>query len=357
MHDIFIIKELLEHILSFVPRNLIIPCAFTCKRFHDAIKIDHDQDSVAKNSDMFSLLKIPYSSKAIINIAAKYKNNDIIEYLLNKNMHLLCDFTICEIIGHIGNEILLEKLTDPHLSFGITGLCGGLQFELFEKYKHKLSSRDVYEVVRIAYKTGCYDMINNVLCHFTGFWENGMDITDGKMVGLCARENETDVLLHVKNLLITTHMESYNISIICDGLIEGEHYDTFIWFLNEEIVKNNGKYACKSDTIMECLIINNNFKMFCYVITNNCAKWSYNGYYVVMSDSQAWFEDDYLDFCNLVDACIDYRRIDMLTFLINHIRFNLKHYQQFLDKSQLLKFDDVSNVLITNSHLFMEYSL
>ncbi len=358
MHDVFIIKELLEHILSFVPRKIITPCSLVCKNFLDAIKIYYNQDTVAKNSDMFSLLKIPYSPIAVINIAAKYKNSEIIEYLINKNMNLLGNYDICKIIGYIGSEHLLEKITEEYsLLLAISGLCEGLQFKLFDKYKHKLSYRDIFEIVKAAYKTNCNEMINNVLFHINPL-ENHRDIREGKMVGICARKNENDVYLHIKNFMLTIEMDLYNISIICDALIEGEHYDTFIWFLNENAIKNNEKYICKSDEIIEQLIINNNFKMFCYVISNNCFIWwseDKNCNIVVEYNFGYGYLQGDLNFCQLVECCIEYRRIDMLKFLINHIRYNLIRYQEFLEKSQSLKFDDVTNVLILNKHLFIDY--
>ncbi len=358
MHDIFIIKELLQHILSFIPRKLIMPCALTCKSFHDAIKIDRDQDTVAKNSDMFSLLKIPYSPKAIIKLASKYKNNDIIEYLLDKNINLLDDYDMPKIIGYIGSEYLLEKLGKNYLSFAIIGLCEGLHFDLFEKYKHNLQYRQVYDIIEAAYKTDCFDMINNVFCLVNKYCAYAEAVNNRKINGLCTKKNENGVLSYIKNLILTIDINSNIISSICNGLIESEHYDTFVWFLNEEIVKNNEKYNCKSNELMEGLIINNNFKMFCYVISNNCFIWwseDKNCNIVVEYDfGYGQLEGD-IDFCELVICCIDYRRIEILTFLINYIRFNLTRYQEFLNKSQSLKFDDIANVLISNSHLFFDY--
>ncbi len=359
MHDIFIIKEILQHILSFVPRKLIMPCVITCKSFHDAIKIDHNQDNVAKNSDMFSLLKIPYSSKAIINIAGKYKNNEIVLYLINKNLDLLGDLEICKIIGYIGNEYLLSKLIGTRISRAIVGICEGSHIDLFEKYKNKLYRYDLFDMVKAACKTNCIDMIHNVINYATKTFIaktfDSEDMVNGEIFGKCANENGNDIILYIKNLMTYDDFVTDYISPICEGLIEGNHYDILVWFLDEEIVKNNGEYYCENFELVKYLIINNKFKMFSRVLSKYCLKWIYEGYNIVKNDKFKWAEDHHLDFCALVDLCIDYRRIEILTFLITDIRFNLIRHQEFLNKSQLLNFDDVTNVFITNSHLFIDY--
>ncbi len=362
MHDIFAIKELLQHILSFVPRKLIILSALTCKNFHDAITIDYNQESVAKNSDMFSLHKIPYSAKAMINIAKKYNNNIMIGYLLEQNVNLLDDSSICQIIGYIGDEYLLNKISSDNLSFAVIGICEGSHINLFEKYKDYLSYNcHIFYVVKYAYKMECVAMINAVNRYIIKNYPNNLDNNEyGEIVGLCSRKSEKDVLLYIKNFMLT---DKFNMDVdyipdyiycICDGLIEGEHYDTFVWFTNEEIVKQRGGYFCDSSEIMGILIKNNNFKMFQYVLLNNCRKWQYKDYYISLN-KWTYDIDDHIDHHELVDYCIEYKRIEILTFLINHIRFNLTRYQEFVNKSQLLQFDGVTDVFITNKHLFIDY--
>ncbi len=365
MHNIFIIKELLEHILSFIPRKLILPCAFTCKSFYYAIAIDYNQDTVAQNSDIFSLLKIPHSPIAVINIANKYDNNDMIKYLLEINTNLLDDDNICQIIGNIGDEYLLNKLSDGKLSAAVIGICEGLCVDLFEKYKDKLYyGSHLFFSVKNVYKMNCDEMINNVIGYvIPKFPENIDDIGYAEIVGSCARRNENDVLLYIKKFILTdkfTMDPDYfldYISCIGDGLIEGEHYDTFVWFTNE-MIKDNGEYYCnyycENETTIKILIINNNLKMFQYVLLNNCRKWHNENYYIALN-KWTYGNSDYIDFFELAYYCIDYRRIEILTFLINHIRFNLTRYQGFLNKSQSLKFGDITNVLISNKHLFIDY--
>ena len=105
----FTIKELLEHIISFVPRNIIINCALVSKSFYNGIKIDTDQESVAKNADMFSLLKIPYCPTIVINFAAQNNNVVMFEYLLAKHEIDINNSKLCRSIGQSGNEYLINK--------------------------------------------------------------------------------------------------------------------------------------------------------------------------------------------------------------------------------------------------------
>ncbi len=356
MHNIFIIKELLEHILSFIPKKLIIPWALTCKTFYNATKIDFDQESVAKNSDMFSLHKIPYSIKAVMNIAADYNNVDMIKYLLNKNTNLFDDYDTIKIIGRTGDENLLSKVPTKYLSTATFGICEGLHFDLFEKYKSHLHKLDNFELVTMVYKLNNKDMIRqaiNYVAKFQPGYNEGLIY--GKLVGKCARKNEIEVLLYIQKLLSKNKFRQYDcITYVCGALIEGEHYDILLWFLNEEVIRTQYKYECSDNDSMERLIKNNNLKLFKFIIANHCVIWIHKGHNVVHEVTEITGED-YLDFCGFVELCIDYRRVEILTFLITYIRFNFIRYQEFLDKAQSLKFDDITNVLISNKHLFMEY--
>ncbi len=356
MHDIFVIKELLQHILSFIPRKLIISCALTCKTFYNAIIIDYNQESVAKNSDMFSLFKIPYSARAVIDIAANYNNVDMIKYLLNKNTKLFDDYDTIRIIGRTGDEYLLSKLKTNVLSEAVAGICEGLHVDLFEKYKSNLHLLDNFEIVIMVYKLNNKDMKNKVIKHVkkTGH-EYNEALIHGKLVGKCARQNENDVLLYIQKLLAKGKFRNYDrVGYVCDALIDGGHYDILVWFFNQETIKKQYKYECSCDDNVEKLIKNNNLKMFSFILVNYSVIWIHEGYNVVHEVTEITCER-YLDFCSFVNCCIDYRRIEILIFLINHIRFNLIRYQEFLDKAKLLKFDDVIHTLTSNKHLFMEY--
>lgn len=358
MHDIFIIQELLEHILNFVPRRLIIACVLTCKNFYNTIPIDYNQDTVAMNSDMFSLLKIPYSTRAVISIAGEYNNNDMVEYLINKNPKYLEDYEVIRIIGYLGNEHLLSKLSTKIQSsyVMIIGLCEGSHIKLFETYIKYLHNFDTFELVKIIYKLNNHEMKNKIISYAKETRPGYNEVLIyGKLVGKCARKDQNYVFKNIQKLITNNKFSQYDyITYVCDALIEGEHYDILIWFLDQEIIRKQYKYECNDDDNMQRLIKNNNLKMFSYILTNNCAIWSYKGYNVVQNVRDI-SEKDYLDFCGLVECCIDYRRIEILTFLIHHIRFNFIRYQEFLDKSVSLKFDEITNVLTPNKHLFISY--
>ncbi len=357
MHEIFTIKELLQHILNFIPRKLIMPCAFTCKSFYYAIAIDYNQDTVAKNSDMFSLLKIPYSSKAVVNIAAQYNNIDMVNYLINKNIALLDDSELCQMIGYVGDEDLITQMPTKNIAHAMIGICEGLHIELFEKYKtHDFYN---YDMTMAVYKNDCVDMQDRV----NEFLDNGrnyyydIDLKGAKINGNCARKNANDVLKFIQNLIDTNIFsdDTDYIEYACDGLIEGGHHDIFVWF-QEQItnIDDNYMYTCENDMLIECLIKNNNYDMFTYILANNCVrKGYYDGRYRIIIDNYGLHT---LNFRKLAVCCIDYRRVHMLTFLIEYIEFNLVHHQEFLDKAYLLKFYDIVQVLVLNSHLFKEYN-
>ena len=86
----------------------------------------------------------------------------------------------------------------------------------------------------------------------------------------------------------------------------------------------------------------NNYAMFTHILLNNCER--------VIS-----YEYGSIEYYKLVMYCINYRRVHMLTFLINYVTFNNIRYQEFLVKAISLKFNDITNALISNSHLFKEY--
>jgi hypothetical protein len=304
---------------------------------------------------MFSLTKIPYSPRAVINFAQKYNNIEMIEYLLKNELCTLNGPYKNNMIGYTGNEKLLDELTTEQLSSAFVGIFEGNHVNLFEKYKtHIFFHMDVYEIIKIAYKTNNIDILDEII---PGYVTNTNELSQSAIItGKCSMKNNNDVLLYIKALIDTNKIYSdYVFDDICDGLIEGEHYDIFMWFTNKENINHDGEYACSNEELMEKLIINNNFKFFTHIIMNNCEKWKFENYYCVVKDPYPYEADDHLDFCYLVDCCIDYRRIDMLLFLIGYITFNMEHYQRFLDKAKLLKFDDIANILISHSHLFKSY--
>ena len=85
MMNVFDIRELVECILAFIPKREIGPCLLVNKMFYDSIKIEKDQDEVARTNDLYSLGKIPYSPIAVMNIAKKYGRIDIMRYIFKNN--------------------------------------------------------------------------------------------------------------------------------------------------------------------------------------------------------------------------------------------------------------------------------
>ena len=348
MYNPFIIKELLCHILSYVPKSVIIPCALVSKDFNNAIKIDYDQESVAKNSDMFSLLKIPYSPKVVINIATLHNNIDMVDYLINKYDNIIHNKELWYNIGYMGNEYLLNKIKVDRvreymfLSHALVGITDGLHMGLFEKYKKY--TYFVFRILTSAYKSNCKEIRNKILINDNGnFSEIGK--RESKLSGKCARKDKDYVLAFIKKCDNDIENNRYytnecwnDINSICNGLLEGEHYDIYMWFMDKE--KN--KYKCCEIEIIKNLIRTNNYAMFTHILLNNCER--------VIS-----YEYGSIEYYKLVMYCINYRRVHMLTFLINYVTFNNIRYQEFLVKAISLKFNDITNALISNSHLFKEY--
>jgi hypothetical protein len=310
---------------------------------------------------MFSLLKIPYCPKVVANIATLNNNIEMVEYLINKYEDIKDDDELCQNIGFIGNEYLLNKLTDTgNLSSALVGICEGSHIDLFEKYKDV--DYYVYDMVKKACKIECDDMLHTIMNNIIS-----INFTDAKINGRCARKNANQVFEYIKNLIDRNKIKHY-IPNICEGLLEGGHYDIYKWFLGDKIDKSDcynkniieeliktsnckiNTYECFNDEIIKNIIRHNDYKMFTYILSNNCKNiWvDYTGR--MMSATGA-----YLDYRELVQYCIDYRRKDMLKFLINYVMFNIVQYQKFLDRAKLFRFDDIYDILILNAHLFKEY--
>ncbi len=347
MDNVFIIDELLRHILSFVPRNLIIPIAITCKHFYNKIAIDYNQESVAKNSDMFSLLKIPYSPIAVINIAMRNNNIDMVDYLIKHNKNLLGDKYLCQSIGYIGYEKLISKLENFYLGNAIVGMCEGSHVELFKKYRDDHINCE-YPVQAIINKNNCTKM-QQIIGNYYKY-----ERQDAKIYGKCAQQNKDDVITFIKELIDTNNF-SNNSDNICDGLIDGGHYDIFIWLQNEKHLWTEEYYFCCYNDIVENLIRSNNYQFFTYVLINHCQQlMEFN-----VEHKPKYLEDfgylDNLDHAKFVLLCIDYKRMDFLEFLLKHVTFNTKRYEEFICKAETLQFNDIMEILITNQSLFKDY--
>ncbi len=339
MHNIITIKELVQHILSFVPRKIIIPCALTCKNFHNAITIDYNQETVAKNSDMFSLLKIPYSFIVVSNISVRNNNVAMFEYLLQKH-----NFNVGNIdglyrsIGYSGNEILLDKyLEDTRLNILLQstikiGICEGLHIDLINKY----NLHDGYDCVLALYKTNIDK--TNLERTITKFPGHKTIIIEG----YCARETACNVKLYIQKLIDNDTIHEY-IKNIYIGLFFGEKYDLIVW------LSETYEFIHTGNELMNKIIINNNFQLFKLGLslnkTNNRKR----------VNLRQWIFINEFNYVRLALNCIEYRRLDMLEFLINHVLFNTARYKMFLAKAESLSFHDVKNLLITNSSLFEPY--
>ncbi len=340
MHDIFLIKELIQHILSFIPRNLIIPCALTCKNFYNSITIDYNQETVAKNSDMFSLLKIPYSLIVVANVAVRNNNIEMFEYLLQKHEFDIRSIEgLCKSIGYCGNINLLDKnLIKNHARLDILlGICEGSHVELFDKY-------DVYcdyECMIEIYKTN----VDKTKIDKIALSRHEEELNEIIIEGSCARESSQDVKKIIQEL-IDNNLIMENIYNVYRGLIFGNHYDLIVWL--DKIYK----FPCNDNCLIKELIVKNNYKLFTYLISslnNNFCDGRIN---IIVFH---WYYTDEVQYTNLVDFCIYYRRLDMLEFLIKNIIFNTIRYEEYVEKAEKLLFDDVKTLLIKNSSLFETY--
>lgn len=359
MHPVFTINELLQNILSYIPRNIIIPCALVSKSFYNSIIIDHDQETVAKNGDMFSLLKINYSPRAVLNIAILHNNINMVDYLLLKYGNDLDDI-LCKNIGFTGNEYLLSKLNSEDLSMAIIGFCEGGHINLFEKYKNNYDICYVGDELLIAaYKSGNLEMLNVIKNYMSDnpiLYDNWIDGTETEITGKCAIKDSDYVFTFVQNILDDKKDELSNeykkadiIFAICDGLVMGEHYDILIWLLK---TLDDAWYNCELNDCLLNLIITNNYKMLTLLLSKYCYRFLIDGHLLFGPE---WSPEDPINYPELVMYCIDYKRIDMMIFILELMRFNTDRYQTFLIKAKSLKFKDIEDILISNSHLFDNY--
>ncbi len=345
MHEIFLIKELVQYILSFIPRKLIIPCALTCKSFRDAITIDYNQETVAKNSDMFSLLKIPYSLNVVANISVRNNNVEMFEYLLQKHKFNVGDIEgLDRSLGYSGNEILFNGYSSNHPNHTpyevLNGICEGSHVDLFDKYNVYYYGECMAEI----YKTNVdKTKIDKILLQNYG---NEIDDIDCIIIeGYCARETPQNVKKAIQKLFDNGQIRNI-IDNVYKGLVCGNHYDLITWLDKIHKFPHNDTY------IFRDLVIKNNFKMFVYLfslLNNNFC----NGRIKLIT--HRWYHSGNINYVKLVNYCIDYRRLDMLEFLIKNIIFNTIRYQAFLAKAELLSFNDVKSLFIKNSQLFEVY--
>ncbi len=341
MHNIITIKELVQHILSFIPRKIIVPCALTCKHFHNAITIDYNQERVAINSDMFSLIRIPYSLIVVANISIRNNNIVMFEYLLKKHKFDFRDIEgLYRSIGYSGNEILLDKIMGksfPELDMKI-GICEGSHTNLIDKY----DLYNNYFCVKEIYKTNVdKQKIDTIVSDKYMKFELDIFTTEG----YCATGTLINVKSYIQQIIDSNLIKDYTYYIY-RGLIHGNNYDLVVW------LDKMYKFPCNENYLMKDLIVKNNFKIFTYLISSLNNMFCNGRIKFITFD---FLHHSEVNYANLAYFCIEYRRLDMLEFLMENIIFNKFRYQEFLAKAEILSFNDVKNLLQKNSHLFEVY--
>ena len=127
------IDNIIHLILPFLSKRTIISAALTNKLWYQSVPIDYDQESVAKNNDMFSLLKIPFSPKVVTYIALRNNHTNMVSYLLKEYNHCIeYDDEFARSCGYSGNKLFLDLTTNT--ANVIIGLCEGEHLDLFDKY-------------------------------------------------------------------------------------------------------------------------------------------------------------------------------------------------------------------------------
>ena len=331
------IKELLQHIFKFVPRTVIMSCVLTCKYFQNNVLIDCDQESVAKNGDMYSLHKINYSPLAVSLIAIKYDNTQMVSYLMDKYPEII-NSKLCSYIGYNKNEYLMKKLNEQQFLYAEKGICIGSHFDLIDKYD--LYNKHEFLVVFGIYKT------NNKLLQavLKRKFISELMFEYAKEIGNIYNKNENEVIEYLGKIFKDEPMYSLKYDNTYVILIDMEYYEVIRW-LNKEIIKDMRLQKGYENILLE-LIENGKAELFFdimsskFIGTENRIK--HNKY----------FDECYTNYKTLALWCIDFKRINMLTFLINKIIFTPEQYDVMLIKAHDLKFDDIKTLLINNISLF-----
>ena len=331
------IKELLQHIFKFVPRTVIMSCVLTCKYFQNNVLIDCDQESVAKNGDMYSLHKINYSPLAVSLIAIKYDNTQMVSYLMDKYPEII-NSKLCSYIGYNKNEYLMKKLNEEQFLCAEKGICIGSHFDLIDKY-------DLYNKHEFLVVIGIYKTNNKLLqAVLKRKFISELMFEYAKEIGNIYNKNENEVIEYLGKIFKDEPMYSLKYDNTYAILIDMEYYEV-IRLLNKEIIKDMRLRTGYEDILLK-LIKNGKAELFFdimsskFIGTENRIK--HNKY----------FEEYYTNFETLALWCIDFKRINMLTFLINKIIFTLEQYSVMLIKAHDLKFDDIKTLLINNISLF-----
>lgn len=318
MFDDSRIFDVVPQIISYIPKHLILPVALVNKLFYKSISITTDQEIIAQNGDMFSLLKVPYSPKVVINIAARHNHDIIVKYLLSKhniNININND-ELSQSIGFSGNQQLIS-LSNNYSSI-INGICEGGHIDLLDNFTEHL--KNSYDMIKYSYKTSNTKLIEKTSALCASYKKFGV----AKIHGICSNKDYHTIYKFI-NHLITTIKEDINVNNICyvfDGLIEGGHYNSFK-YLSTSTKINTKDYVCNYH-IIYYLIRDNNYEFFEYLILNH--------YITYIQD--------------IMKQCVHYRRSDMLILMTTHYT---DYYDSILELAIKLEFDDMINIIITAS--------
>lgn len=328
------IQELLIHILKFIPRKAIMPCVLTCKDFLNNVLIDRNQESVAKNDDMYSLLKINYSPLAVVHIAIKYNNMHMVLFLLNRNPEIITS-NLCGRIGYAGNEKLLGKLNYEQLEIAKYYICVGLHHDLIKKYDCTSSLHRYYQVFG-GYAHGKHPNLKSANV-------SEVNIRCARMMGKVSIEDKDKVTKYVQKILKNRKIYQCYDNVFASLIVMG-YYDIVKW-LFDRTEKGYGTRNIYDEEPLE-LIIDNQYELFVGFISTRC---------VIDLKRVIYTGDKYEYKANLEMValyCIDYKRANMLTFLLNKVIFSKATYDKMLVKAQELKFNDMEMLLKDNISFF-----
>lgn len=327
MFDVHCINDIVPLILSLIPRSIIISAALVNKYWYQSVIVDHNQETVARNNDMFSLLKIGYSVMVVINIAARYNHVDMVSYLLNKHKYYADGDGISRSFGFSGNKLLINR-SNNKLNI-LSGICEGEHDDLLDDFiNHAIRNifefdEEIFNVIKFTYKTSnltLHDKINN----FYNITLKYYSYLKAKIAGSCANKCK-QIVYDVINSTIESALVYQYLDYICEGLIEGNHYDIFKYLINNV----EGHYICCDEEEIHPVIRNNNYEFFEDIILNHY-------------DYTMGFEIQ-----PLLSYCIHYRRVNMVRLILTlpNIDIQVHDYTELLRLASSLKFDDIVDVI------------
>jgi hypothetical protein len=356
MMNVFDIRELVECILAFIPKREIGPCLLVNKMFYSSIKIEKDQDEVARTNDLYSLGKIPYSPIAVMNIAKKYGRIDIMRYLFRKGycgninwiekgygekINIFSPFWMAGFIGDedIYNELcLLHNITNSYMYQFICGICEGSHIDLFEKYKEHIELADWLSLmVSLVYKTNNSIMMEKIdkLNNHDKFKLPTFHIH--KMAGWFSRG---DIKLNdVENIMDSPLGNDHNVfDLLCNCLVFSNNYDIFRYVIKHEKNKNY-KYECNNDKVLAILIQHNNYEFFFDIFTNYYDKYGDDGDIDNMDPTLM------AGAVKLAFLSIEFRRCNILLLFLKYYHFDKTVIDTFIERGRELHFDDIIRVI------------